>query len=313
MLDSKENKLLLFAILFSLFFSLIPWDYLYSNTFVDRITYYSLISYYENRINYIDYEDFFAYIKEEWLWSYITLIWSDVLNINVYLLFASITFLSVLSTLLLLIYFNKLYFSVFLFNPLYINFVYSQLRLALAISLIFFAFNFFLRKKKYFFIFFFLFSSIFIHTTSVIFIFLIFPIYFLNDKYKIYYALLYPIFIALLTGYYREVFLGYIGDRRVDYSDMTGSLYVLIIYYFFFLLSFLYLSKFKENNLYLICFSSLSLVTFSYILGSYPSRFLAASYVFCMLFITFFSKTSYRILFVLYFFYSCIGFILWIM
>lgn len=313
MLENRALSLF-FIVALSFFLCLMPWDSIYKDTFIDRLTYYNLMVYYENRINYVEYNYFIDYIKEEWLWSYLTFLWSDYLNLNVFYLFGIISFFCIFSSLLILRLYKSLYLSIFLFNPIFIEFFYSQLRLALAISLIFLAYYIYNKNKIISFIL--LFLSIFLHTTSLIFIF---PIFIFNivkktlNRFII--CIIVPIIIGMLTGTFRYTFLSYIGDRRVDYNDMSGDWYILFFYFLLFItLIFSYVfQKNKENipDIYYISLFSLSLCFFCFIFGSYPSRFLAALYVFILLSFNFIPSKIKSFAFIGHLFYIIFGFILW--
>lgn len=315
----SKDKLLnyFFILVISLFLTFIPWDVVYKGDFIDRITYYNLIVYFENRIHYISYDNFFSYIKEEWLWSYLTLIWQEFFKLDAENLFYIISFLCIFSNLLILKLYKSLKYSIFFINPIFIDFFYSQLRLALAISFIFISYYLYENNKNKFLILLLIILSIFIHTTSLIFIASIYILIFTEKIYlKYLFAIIFPIIIGFLTGIYRSSFLGFIGDRRVEYADMTGEWYVLLFYFILFIIlcSVFFLKKYKGNlnNIYFISLTGYSLCFFGYILGGYPSRFLVAMYAFILLGFNFLPKYIINYAFVSHFFYILVGLVLWI-
>lgn len=284
----NKNFSLLYIFFVSLSLALFPWDSVYKSIFVDRYTYYILITHYENRIHYVDFDSVLSYITEEWFWSFLTFLWHDYLKFDINYFFLIISFLLVYTSLLVLRLHGVLYLSIFFVNPIFIEFFYSQLRLALAMSIIFMAYYLFKTKGANFIGFFLLLLSLFIHTTSIIFILLIFSFIFIKkDISRFIFSILIPVFLSLMTGTYRYSFLSYIGDRRAEYSDMSGDWYILILYYIIlFTMIITWVIKVRAKSFpewYYISLSSLSLCFFSYVFHSYPSRFLVALYPFVLM------------------------------
>ena len=271
--------------------SLVPWELFRNNVFVDRINYTRYIDFYLNRIHWFDFSTFTSKISYEWGWHYFL----DFLKSNfgydssaiflvVALLFLTITFTLVSTT-------KKFYLCFFLLSPSFIDFFYSQIRQSFAMAFIYLSLLVFKRSKILSVLL--LIPPLFIHTSSILFVFIFYFAIFLaknkalSEGSKFIVSLLVGSVLALITGPYMSVILSSFDDRRAEYSDMSSpALYMIywILLFIFFFIKFL-IKDLKDLNYYYfyITMIILTVVVLSYVTGGYPSRFLAASLPFLIL------------------------------
>jgi len=165
----------------------------------------------------------------------------------------------------------------FLVNPLVIDYAFSQLRLAFALAIVSLVWrggkSHILTAVVYLF-------CMTIHTAVLIFAAMHFLSRFnLNKNYKNLIILIgFGFAVSVATGPLREQILGAIGDRRVDYHDMSSSLLYLS---FWFVLWLLLLIRWKStfesiDGRYSIIV--LSIVVMNIVTGGYSIRFISAAF-----------------------------------
>lgn len=286
-------KKIIFYVIFSISISILivflPWDTLNPRGyFIDREQYFFSYEYKRYRLDSIDITNLYDYVFQEWVWHYLTGFSRNVLLLDPIYFFGFITFASVFAySLFISVETKKLIPLIYLINPDFIVFVYSQLRLAFAMTILILALYFFNKKKMVLTLFLMIFSFT-IHTSMLFFwgiFFISLYISKLDNRrfYSISIILLTGLLLALLIGPIRGVVLEFFGDRRVEYHDMSSPpIYLLIFVLYFFALVF---SRFKDsliysNYIYIYSYIIFSLVFFTIILGGYSLRFVYASYFF---------------------------------
>lgn len=281
-LSQKFLIKIIIAIFYTAFLCFVPWEDFRSIKFADREKYIDYFLYQVNVISYLDLRTITDYITGEWLWH--ASISNLATKIDLQIIFLSISFLCIFVFSSFLIINYGLLSVLFLINPLVIDFAFSQYRMALAISFLYL--GYFARNSKLWIPF--VVAAPFLHTGSIIFI----VIYFVSNKvalrninsshdssikFKMVLVLV-GFLISFLLGPLREQVLGYFGDRRVGYAEISSSFSYLSVWILLFVVLLAqkkYFLNYEEN-----CFSIviLSIVMLNIIFAGYSTRFLAASY-----------------------------------
>jgi len=278
----KKSQLALWgAMLFSLLNLAIDWPAIFlsftGEPMADRSVYLYLIETKNNPVYYLNEKNVLVLFSSELSWHYAADFLSEILGsaencINV------ISFLVLWRLSYLVIVRAGWVYLIFLVNPLVIEFVYSQIRLAAAISLA----SILQRRDDFSFrsaLVYLLCASV--HTAMIIFGF----IHFVAAKFSkaqivdlIVHVTVGVLIALMLSDSFRAVVLGVIGDRRIDYLDMRSSAFYLS--YWLFLLPLLLLGWRDSMSVFDSRYSVIVLVlaACSLIFGGYPSRFIAAAY-----------------------------------
>lgn len=315
------SKPLFLSLSFSIIFVLIPWQNILSKIyFTDRLTYQYMVESGFNKILVGDYFDsFYSYLTYEWLWEYILYITFERMSISFATIFLFITFFNVLMSSYLVSKYSKSLYLIFLLNPWYFDFLYSQSRLCFAVSLIFL--SFILRKYKLLSILI-VFSTFFIHTSAVLFSSICLFVYFVyknifSDQklFKFFFVFIVAVLISFLTGSFLINILSSLGDRRTEnYGDIDFNVGVVnMLPWLLFYLIFVYkISKFNLCDEYYnyLAFFFLTLVIFSsFVFGGYAIRYLVVGYPIILIsFSNILRSKEKSLFFFTYFFYM---FLLW--
>lgn len=277
---------LLLSIVFSLIVSFIPWWNLRKTPYYDRENYIFFIDDVPSKLEWFDFDGIIVKLMNEWGWhKFLQIMTTDFYLTSSSILFI-ITFLIFFTASIFLS--RRFYFLSFilLLNPIFIDFAVSQLRLAFAMSLLFISLWLYSRKNLLYIPL--LFCLPFIHTSSVLFIFIIGVSLFLDKSLKkpalikTIIALISGVLVSIVTGPLMSAILSQLEDRRAEYSDMSSPLvytsFWLILYLYFIIKGFFEKSH-KSYNFY-ISISVLTVVLFGTIFGGYPLRFVAACFPF---------------------------------
>lgn len=289
--QSKSNFKLAFIVLFlSIVVSLIPWDKINpKGHFIDRVSYFFSYNFKSYRLDDFEATKYYDYITNEWFWRYINSYFRNNLDVSPEIFFGIITFLAFLTySYFILDKTKKSVALIYLLNIEYISFIYSQLRLAFAMSIFIMAIYLFRRKS-------FIFSLIFfsmcflIHTSMVVFLGILLASVFISkmnrsNLIKASLIFLTGFMVNLLIGPFMEQILSSVGDRRAEYGDFSPPFYWYLIYIFYAFIAFYLIIKNKlksfNDYVYVYAFIIFSLLITSYLLGGYVSRFIAASILF---------------------------------
>lgn len=327
MFISKNTIYILALILFSLLLSLIPWiDILPKIYFEDRLTNMLLVESHANKILFGDYyNNFLEYFLNEWGWEYFLYITYEKMQIPFDCIFSFISFLSIFFSCLIMKKHLSPISIILLLNPWYMDFFYSQSRLALASSLIYFAF---ICRRWVFLSLLVILYALTVHTSIVVFLMIFLFTYTLkkidiNIKIKLFLSIIIGITLSLVTGPYFTQILATIGDRRaevyetLDMSSSVSSMLPWIMLYLYIL----YLGYFFNLHNKFYTFYSiiiLTLVFFNTVLFSgYTIRFLVAFYAIILISLLKNLRSYQRaVIICIYFFYTIFGwflrfFVLW--
>ncbi|CAI6148885.1 EpsG family protein [Acinetobacter baumannii] len=280
----KKSAYSFFLALFATFIIvLIPWDTLRSSEYVDRANYVSYIDHTVNKTLWFDYDTLLSKISFEWGWHKLLYIATEN-GLNSSHIFMIVSSLIMFFSIFLVITRTKYYGFLFLINPVFIDFCFSQMRLAFTMSLVYLAYILYKRKNILYIPI--LLSTPFFHTSAVIFIgvFLIATKLEqwekLNFMFKNTVAIMVGLVLAIVTGPLMSQILGQLGDRRAEYEDMSSP----VLYMSFWVIYFVYLAikayteKLERNAFFYISLIILGMVFFNVFFSGYSSRFLAACF-----------------------------------
>ncbi|QQN39474.1 EpsG family protein [Acinetobacter sp. CS-2] len=265
----------------------IPWLSNYSGyRDIDAFTYVNLLDLgmYDESLKY-SFSNIISYVKNEWVWGFFVTFLSAIGLSSKFIFFTFIPFLIYFILVRILIFKTNIYYCIFLIHPLLILFNFSQLRLALAISLFFYAYYFFRKNLAVFFIL--TLICIFMHTSMVLFVSVFYFISILLDRInridvKLVSLVLFGFLLAFLTGPFISVILGAIGDNRrseIYSSNEWNSSYLSSVYWLSLLMVF-FVDVYKRKIISFevaasIVFISLVIIS-PFFTGGYPYRFLTA-------------------------------------
>ena len=277
-----DNKSIYFYILIFLYtytyIYLIPWENF--KEFADIKNYlYSM--YFHSKNGMIEVAQGKLFLTSEYLWKLILLQLSyfsiDENTLYIVSLF-SLTVYSVFT-------FKRVHFIIvllFFFNPIFIDLIMGQIRIALAFSLLLVAFQ--INSKKAIAL---LIAAIMIHASSILFIGVYIVLKHMNRIFKdrnfYIYSIVLSLVIAIFLKFGIDVFLLALEDKRANYGDkISGNSLKYAMFWFVVSLILVFKSYVKENSEQLkiiIAFSITmsSLFFFASLLGSYGQRYVAIS------------------------------------
>lgn len=280
---------ILIPLFFSILYIQIPWPEIYLDIhnypLMDRQNYLDTVFYYAKPTQGVDFTNIMRLFTDEFIWRYI--IW-----------WISFSFTMDPETAVLLISFFLIFvFSyelnrslgawglLLLFNPLVVDFAFSQLRLALAIAIL--GMLHIVQPRSRLIVITTLIATTMIHTASILF----FGMYFLarlglsnrNSVQRfttVIRLMLGGFIVGALIGPLRQTILEALEDRRSDYIDMSSSLiYISYWLLLLFLLIFDWRRSLKTIEVRM-SITILSLILINVFTGGYSSRFIAATFPF---------------------------------
>lgn len=309
-----NKQIILIFIYAFIYIFIIPWDF---SALVDYNNYLGTI---RRLARYGDTSHFTGYsiIVSEALWRMILMKFSEYPTYYEDLLRLVSFFDLFIYTLFTSKRVNIFFIIVFFFNPIFMDLVMSQLRMATAFSLLIIAFM--LDNKKIQIAL--LISAIMIHTATIVFIGVYYILYLFQSilkSRKLYlYALILAFVIALFLKYGVDSILVPLGDKRAHYSEIiSGNSIKYSIFWFFASLVLVLKSKYHESDLKLnliISFSivMMSLFFFSSVLGSYGERYVAVSIPLIVISIYVLPKNYSWALFFVFFVWQLIQMFYWL-
>jgi hypothetical protein len=264
----------------------IPWEQLQGVEYTDRAVYIHHFLFEESIQDYKEFNGILDYILNETLWD--SLVSTLVHNVGIPIddVFQGIAILSLATASFFLIRYHNPLSLLLLINPLLVDLVFSQMRIALACSLL--GIGVLIRNPVLFVIL--LSTAMFIHTATIIFIVvtivaLLAKRYMKNgisEKSVFIMLCIVGVIISLaISPALIVVILTAVGDRRAEYEDQASS-----ILYSLFWLGLLILCGLKKKKILAnileneeACYSIiiLSLVSFNILFGGYSTRFIAVS------------------------------------
>jgi hypothetical protein len=261
----------------------VPWEQLKGAEFADLIVYKNYFLYGQSVLEYSIFSSFIDYITKEALWHYSIMTLVRDLGFSVDYVFMGISAICIWTFTIFLVTRQGILSLILLVNPLLVSLAFSQIRSALAFSLLLMAYMASKRIIRIWLIF----TALFIHTSVFLFLLIFFLIRFLriqlaekgiNTTTTYIFLCILGISVALVIGPLKELILGYFGDRRASYDDAASS-----FMYTSFWFGLLIFCAFQNKNFFkdeVNCYSVviLSLVTFNMLTGGYSTRFIALSF-----------------------------------
>lgn len=294
-LNNREYRGLILPIFLTGLLSLIPWpEIIYRNFHAilwDREIYIQKIVSGDSLFSYFTYDSLISYFTYEYSWEFmISLIQENRLPFEYDMFFQIISSLFIVTSSLVL-YRKGGYLAILLMaNPLIFDLAYSQLRSALAISLL--NILYLARPKSNLLSLAVCLLATSIHTAMAIFL----AIYFLCvatadrggwlSKWSVEMRLVTivgaGVFIGLLIGPLREVALTLLNDRRAEYGDLASSPLYLSFWIMLFGLFLLNYREFIQSLEGRFSLFILALVAVNIFTSAHSLRFLALAYPYIM-------------------------------
>lgn len=294
-LSNKEYRGLILPVLITGFLSIIPWPEIIYQSFHailwDREIYTQKILSGDSLFSYFTYDSLISYFTYEYSWEFlISLIQENRLPFDYDMFFQIISSLFIITSSLIL-YRKGGYLAILLMaNPLIFDLAYSQLRSALAISML--NILYLARPKSNLVSLAVCLLATSIHTAMAIFL----AIYFLCvataerggwlSKWSVEMRLVTivgaGVVVGLLIGPLREVALTLLNDRRAEYGDLASSPLYLSFWIMLFGLFLLNYREFIQSLEGRFSLFILALVAVNLFTSAHTLRFLALAYPYIM-------------------------------
>jgi len=304
--------ILSFAYFFVYFIS---WTGILGKEFVDILNYL-------HRIDYLHHGgDEMAYTGIKWvlsepLWRWIVIgIGENFTNPRMALYLVSFVALLLYGNFL----FRRVEFYVgiiFLFNPMFVNLIVEQVRIALAFSLVVFAYDMPFKKLSVPL----LIMAFLIHASMPIFLGIYFILYKLNSwvepkKYYLY-ALFTALFIALFMKYGLDLILTAIGDRHAGYGDIIDASSIAFSIVWFMIAMMLSIkADFQDSKNRILVAYAITIMSFFFFasaLDIYGQRYVAVSIPIIIVAISYLPKHYKQATYVALFAYNMLMFKYWL-
>ena len=289
----SDYRYYILPVVLAVIISMLPWpEIVLSGTrgiLIDREVYTQKIIHKDNLLDYFYFGSYLDYFTSEYSWWFLMKLLEDGrLPVDYEMVFQMISTVFLVTASLIVYRRGGLLPLILLANPLVFELAYSQLRSALAISILHLVYLF-LRRSTYVAVALCLFAAT-IHTTMIIFLAVYILCLMTADEggrlsrwpvgLRLTVILGAGIFVGLVIGPLREVLLTLIGDRRADYLDLSSSPLYLAFWVGLlglFLIDYRDTFRSVEGRFSLFI---LSLVTVNVFTGGYSLRFLALAYPF---------------------------------
>ncbi|MFK5854544.1 MAG: hypothetical protein QM503_00340 [Bacteroidota bacterium] len=282
-----RNLLIVFAsFLLSVVLVWMPWEFIKPSAFLDLDVYRNKFTFETSVLIEKEINTLWGFFINEGLWDVSIRYLSSVIGISLESIFSFIAFFTIFIFCKYIAVRHGVIAIVFVLNPLVIDFAFSQIRMALAISIFVIGVDV---NKKYIKCFLFILSC-FVHTVLVLFIgvYLLCSSYFKSNKIRALFLnspVLFVFFVALsiffVIGPMRVLILNYLGDRRGVYpAGGSTLLYASFWFVYAFVLVFISVSKKFVNIDIMMSFIWVLVFLFATFFGMYGARFLSASYPF---------------------------------
>lgn len=277
------NRVLeIFAVIgFSVLMVSLPWEEMQGYKFVDLNVYRDYFLYQKPVFEYVNFTSFIDYITREALWHYSGMFLIRTLGIPADYVFLFISLFCCLTFSYFLVRQQGIPSLILLINPLLVTLAMSQLRSALAFSLLLIAY---MAKPKVIKLVVTI-TALFIHTSVALFLPIFFFISFVakrvtqfkTGKISAYIILcLLGLFVSVLIGPLKDIVLGYFGDRRSEYViDASSSFLYTVFWIGLLIVAGLQERSFFKKEVHCFTVTILSIVTSNLFTGGYSLRFLS--------------------------------------
>ena len=288
---SLERLRIFCALIIGILLSLIPWPdivlELSGQPMWDRNVYSKTIEAGTGLLSYFQYDSIVSFVTHELLWALFIefLHRSDLVGYE--LAFQAISTATISACAIIVARRNSLLLLILLLNPLIVDLAYSQLRLALALSILLWIVA--LQIRNFYVVFPLLLTATLIHTGMLIFLAAHFLARITGPSFsqrrwgthrRMTLLIGFGFAVGIMVGPLREMLLSAVGDRRAEYVDMSSSLLYLSFWIgLFWLLVFdgkRTLEKYESRYSVAI----LGIVFINAFTGFYSIRFIAAVFPF---------------------------------
>ena len=288
---SLERLRIFCALMIGILLSFIPWPdivlELSGRPMWDRNVYIKTIQAGTGLLSHFRYETLVSFITHEYLWAWLMDVLHRARFVSYELVFQAISTATLSAAAVILARRKSLLFLIFLLNPLIIDLVYSQLRLCLALSLLWWILV--LRVQSPRVVFPLLITTTLIHTGMLIFLAAHFVATMTGPDFsrfrwsarrRMAMLVCFGFAVGIMVGPLREMLLSAVGDRRAQYQDISSSLLYLSFWIgLFFLLVFdQRRTLIKYESRYSVAI--LAIVFINAFTGFYSTRFIAAIFPF---------------------------------
>jgi hypothetical protein len=303
------------ALLFALVFQLPQWPDIFESVYGfpmrDREVYLRQIIFYDLPTDHLHHFDLMMYATYEWLWNQSLSYLNRQMHLDPEQIFSIITTLVIWRFTYEIASRAGWVYVIFLVNPLIIDFAFSQMRFALAMSLV----SFFWRGEAsrsltvagYV-----VASSI--HTTVLLFAVMHFAAHWLKGKKIAHLFLLIGVGFAISTaiGPLRELILTAVGDRRAEYR-ISSSTFAYLSYWL--ALWTMLVSNWRTTMMTLdgrYAVIILSIVALNFVYEGYSTRFIAAAFPSLVVLMAISRSAPFSIRLALFIPYSILQWLYWL-
>tara|TARA_R110001592_G_C13190615_1_gene752589 strand:+ start:8894 stop:9907 length:1014 start_codon:yes stop_codon:yes gene_type:complete len=316
-----KSLYLIAACLFSGILVSIDWEALRGYQFIDRTNYYVYFKFEENVLAYTKTKNWYDFITTEYLWQVSIPFILKNTSVPISVIFNAISFFCISTFSWFVLRYGKWWLLFLLINPLLITLSFDQMRMALAFSLLLWAYM--LPRKLFIISVFLCVIAPFFHTASIIFILLFIGLVFLSTLYKrnIFNANMVLLtliavgaFMSFLFGDLLQQVLSVVGDRRADryLIDTSSGIKYTSFWFLFLCVCFFQGPNFVKSLQHNYCIIILSFVTFNLIFGGYSLRFLAVSLPIMLITLTSTNRNVRYLLVTAYLAYTMLQWSYWI-
>ena len=319
MTNKRINYIFISLIYSIIFVYFIPWTELKHEEFIDLFNYTDRIIY---LLNGGKEREFFgiSFLFSEVVWKYI-LIYMTMLIKDPWIIVSIISFVSLfIYTYIVLKKTNNYFLLILLFNPMFIELVMGQIRIAFAFALFLIAYELLVSNKLKILSYGLIIIIPLIHTAMLIIIAVFSYIYFFNSyfkniKYYYIWAIISALVLSLLLKYGADILLLSVGDKRANYSQVieASSIKYSLFWFILSILIFMFSTTIKkeENNIIIFSLIMMSIFFFSSLIGAYGQRYVAISIPLILISISFFKQKYQVYLYSLIFIYLLLQHYYW--
>lgn len=306
-----------FSALFAAVLFYLPWEQLAGRPFEDREVYLDTFLYQLPIIEDKSIASFYEFFFNEALWDIAVRSAVADLGIPLPVLFGAITFLCLFLFGHFLVRRHGAAAALLLINPMVIDFAFSQLRMALGVSIVLLALT--IRRRTL------LYATIalacFIHTAILLFIVMYLVAIQLGRRLRKWqvspfvvalFAIGGGVLTALLAGPLRETLLSSVGDRRAEYTLAAVSLSYASFWIGLMLLAPMQNKRFFSDDANLFSVACIATFVFTTLLGVYGARFIAATYPVLMSSMLSFGRPAREIAILAFFLYAGLQWHYWL-
>lgn len=319
MISLNVKHILISFIYTIIFVYFIPWTDIKVEEFTDLFNYTRTIEYLTSGA---DLKDFFgiSILFSEILWRELLIFLGEIID-------DPWVIVSLISSFCLFIYAyivinktNNYLLLIFLFNPMFVELIMGQIRIAFAFALLLIAYELIINNKYKSIAIALVIISPLIHTAMLIIIAIFMYIFFFNSWFKnikFYYiwAILTALIISLLLKFGIDSILVSVEDKRANYSAIISSNNIKYALFWFILSAYIFVNtntiKKEENNIIIFSLMMMCLFFFSTLLNAYGQRYVAIAIPLILISLTFLDKKKMYLGLSLVFLYQLFQYYYW--